>query len=71
MKNCKECPWVVKNNHNNNLINNINRLYENNSLSDTIHNCHMKNSNIWDKSDKNKCIGSILNNEKLLNIAKI
>ena len=68
MKHCKEGPWFVKNNHNNKLTENINRLFKNGSLHDTTHKCHMKNPNIWEKSIGDKCVGSIINMKLLNNV---
>lgn len=59
-KNCKECPWKVKNNHNDNLIKTIIRWVKNGSRKNTKHVCHMVNPNIWGEvNDKNVCAGSI------------
>lgn len=49
-KPCKECPWVVKNKHNNMIVDFSKRMDKN-------HNCHMVNKNIWDVKDKEICKG--------------
>ena len=45
MKNCKECPWVVRNKNNDTIINHSKKWGKK-------HNCHMKikgtNKNLWD-----------------------
>ena len=49
---CKECPWVVKNKHNDVIINFSIR-------SGRSHNCHMTKGvkNLWDVKEKYKCVG--------------
>jgi hypothetical protein len=50
--NCKECPWVVKNNHNDNIVGFSKR-------TDKPHNCHMVNGGkeLWNVTEKTKCNG--------------
>lgn len=62
MSQCKECPYIIKNIHNEKMINNIERLFDNGSLKTKKHKCHMKDTNLWNNDNKNICIGSI-NNE--------
>lgn len=52
MTNCKECPWIVKNNHNNNIVNFSKRM-------DKPHNCHMVKGgkDLWNVSDITICVG--------------
>lgn len=49
---CKECPWVIKNNHNKTIT-------EFSKKSGKSHNCHMKNGgkNLWSVNEKTKCDG--------------
>lgn len=57
---CKECPWVVRTNHNDKMISNIERLFENGSLKTKNHRCHMIDHKLWaGTDDKNICIGSL------------
>jgi hypothetical protein len=53
-KPCKECPWVVKNKHN--------EMITNHSIKhNKPHNCHMispeKRGGLWDVKEETKCIG--------------
>ena len=52
MVNCKECPWVVKNNHNDNIVGFSKR-------TDKPHNCHMVNGGkeLLNVTEKTKCKG--------------
>jgi hypothetical protein len=52
MGNCTECPWIVKNNHNNTIV----RFSKSMNKS---HNCHMKNGGkeLWNVKEKTKCYG--------------
>lgn len=59
-KPCKECPWVVKSQHNQKMTENIKRFVANGSLKTKKHRCHMIDTNIWNTADeKNVCIGSL------------
>jgi hypothetical protein len=52
-KPCKECPWVIKNNHNNTIVNFSKK-------TNKPHNCHMTEgggTNLWDVKEKTKCQG--------------
>jgi len=52
-KPCKECPWVVKNKHNDNIIEFSKRIGKK-------HNCHMTNlgkQKLWEVDENFKCIG--------------
>ena len=52
MKSCKECPWRIKNKHNDMIIGFSKRM-------DKPHNCHMKNGgkNLWELKEETKCNG--------------
>ena len=49
---CKECPWVVRNKHNDMIVGFSKRM-------DKPHNCHMKNGGkeLWNINEKTKCDG--------------
>lgn len=51
---CKECPWVVRNKHNDMIVGFSKRM-------DKPHNCHMISPEIrgglWDIKEKTKCNG--------------
>ena len=47
---CKECPWVVKNRHNESITSHSKRL-------DKPHNCHMITSDIWNSKEETICKG--------------
>jgi hypothetical protein len=52
-KPCKECPWVVKNKHNNTIT-------EFSERTNKKHNCHMTNAgkkNLWEVEEKCQCAG--------------
>lgn len=52
-KSCKECPWGVKNNHNDMIVGFSKR-------TDKPHNCHMTDAgkkNLWDVKESTKCVG--------------
>ena len=52
-KPCEECPWVVRNKHNDTIINFSKRTGKS-------HNCHMTESgkkNLWGVENKHKCRG--------------
>lgn len=51
-KTCKECPWRVKNNHNDIIVGFSKRM-------DKPHNCHMKTEgkDLWNIRQKTKCEG--------------
>ena len=50
-KHCKECPWIVRNNHNDTIINHSKKWNK-------THNCHMINSKLWDTNEKHQCEGN-------------
>ena len=52
MTSCKECPWVVKNKHNDTIVGFSKR-------TDKPHNCHMVNGGkeLWNINEKTKCKG--------------
>lgn len=54
MKNncCKECPWKIRNNHNDSFINHSKK-------HNKSHNCHMRTSDIWNVDPKLECKGNI------------
>ena len=64
MKNCKECPWVVRNKNNDTIVNHSKKWGKK-------HNCHMKikgtNKNLWDGDSKLQCVG----NKKLISTTNI
>ena len=49
---CKECPWSVKNKHNDTIVGFSKRM-------DKPHNCHMINGGkeLWNINKKTKCKG--------------
>jgi hypothetical protein len=51
-KTCKECPWRVKNNHNDMIVGFSKKM-------DRPHNCHMKTEGkeLWNATEKTKCYG--------------
>lgn len=62
-KPCKECPWVVRNNHNDTIV----KFSIKNNLQ---HNCHMNKNgvkNLWDFNKKYACIG-VISHKKSLNL---
>lgn len=60
---CKECPWTVRNNHNDKMIENINKFVNNGTFKDKKHKCHMIDPKIWgDVNSENICVGSLNNN---------
>ena len=53
MMTCKECPWRVKNNHNEMIVGFSKKM-------DKPHNCHMSKNggkNLWNVKEKTKCQG--------------
>jgi hypothetical protein len=52
MGTCKECPWSVKNKHNETIVGFSKRM-------DKPHNCHMVNGGkeLWNTKEKTKCNG--------------
>ena len=53
MSSCKECPWKVKNKHNDIIVEFSKRM-------DKPHNCHMNKNggkNLWNIEEKTKCNG--------------
>lgn len=52
-KNCKECPHIVRNKHNDMIVS----FAEKQNIR---HNCHMVNGgkNLWKVDDKTECYGS-------------
>lgn len=49
-KPCKECPWVIENNHNKKFTEFIKK-------HNKKHNCHMLNKNIYDINENELCKG--------------
>ncbi len=51
-KTCKECPWRIKNNHNDMIV-------EFSIKNNKSHNCHMKTEGkeLWNTKEKTKCQG--------------
>lgn len=60
-KPCKECPWVVRNKNNNNII----KFSKKKSIG---HNCHMTDGykDLWSLKENFKCAGwsIFINDEK-------
>lgn len=52
MSNCKECPWVVRNKHNDNIVKFSKRMNK-------PHNCHMVNGgkDLWNINESTMCSG--------------
>ena len=52
MTSCKECPWVVKNKHNESIVGFSKKM-------DKPHNCHMVKGgqDLWNVEEKTKCKG--------------
>ena len=52
MGTCQECPWSVKNKHNNTIV-------DFSKKTDKPHNCHMVNGGkeLWNINEKTKCNG--------------
>ena len=52
MGTCKECPWSVKNKHNDTIV-------EFSKKTDKPHNCHMVNGGkeLWNTTEKTRCNG--------------
>lgn len=54
-KNCKECPWVVRNKNNDTIINHSKKWGKK-------HNCHMKikgtDNPLWGCTPKHQCVGN-------------
>lgn len=63
-KPCKECPWVVKNKHNDSITTFSKRTGKK-------HNCHMvpldKIGSLWDLKEKHQCQGNKLYLNKIQN----
>jgi len=63
-KPCKECPWVVKNKHNDSITTFSKRTGKK-------HNCHMvpldKIGSLWDLKEKYQCQGNKLYLNKIQN----
>ena len=55
-KPCKECPWVVRNKHNDTIVKFSKEKNKN-------HNCHMTegSKNLWKVNSKTECVGCKLN----------
>jgi len=64
VKNCKECPWVIRNRNNDSIINHSKKWGKK-------HNCHMKikgtNKKLWEDNPEFQCIG----NKKSISTANI
>ena len=52
MATCKECPWRIKNKHNESIVGFSKRM-------DKPHNCHMAKGgkDLWNVEEKTKCKG--------------
>lgn len=54
-KSCKECPWVVKNSHNQTIVSFSKK-------QNKPHNCHMSNNGgkkLWEIEETTKCYGRL------------
>lgn len=61
-KSCKECPWHVKNRHNDSWPNYVAKMTQIGHIENGKHVCHMIDSNTWGTvTDENVCIGSLKN----------
>lgn len=61
-RNCKECPYKVKSEHNSRFPDYVKKMYDSGIIKSKEHTCHML-GNVWDKpNDKTKCIGSVKKN---------
>ena len=59
IKPCEECPWVIRNRHNDTIVQFSNRTGKK-------HNCHMTKAgkkNLWGLENKNECVGRTLINK--------
>jgi len=63
-KPCKECPWVVKNKHNDSWPKYVEQMENIGQIQNKKHACHMITSDTWGYEnviDKNNvCVGSML-----------
>ena len=54
-KTCKECPWVVRNRHNDTIV-------KHSKEHNKKHNCHMipfeKSGGLWDMKKECQCVGN-------------
>ena len=57
---CKECPYKVKNSHNDKFLQRVNKLQDKEIIGET-HTCHMISPGWGSPNDKNVCIGSLKN----------
>jgi len=58
-KSCKECPYKVKSQHNNNFPNYVDKMFNSGSIKNRTHTCHMI-GNVWSEPKENTvCIGSL------------
>jgi hypothetical protein len=60
-KNCKECPWVVNNKHNESWPHYVEKMESIGQIKNKKHSCHMITSDTWGYKTKidntNVCIG--------------
>ena len=58
-KNCKECPYKVKSEHNQKFPDYVDKMHQVGIIKSKTHTCHMK-GNVWSEpTEKNICIGSL------------
>ena len=50
-KPCKECPWVVRNKHNDTIVNHSKKWGKS-------HNCHMVDPKLWNTKKECQCVGN-------------
>ncbi len=67
-KECKECPWKIRNNNNDNIINHSKKWNKK-------HNCHIlikdTNINLWDNFPKFQCVGNKKELTKLISTTNV
>jgi hypothetical protein len=48
---CKECPWFIKNKHNESIVSHSKKFKKK-------HNCHMKKKVLWEENPQYQCFGN-------------
>lgn len=62
-KECKECPYKVKNDHNGKFVQRFNKLQDKGIIGGT-HTCHMISPGWSSPTNENVCIGSLKQQRK-------
>lgn len=66
-KPCKSCPWTNNNGHSLKFRTYVDKMREIGKTEN--HKCHMISNDVWgyksDITDKNVCVGSLINKKKL------